>query len=423
MRCRDWMFALAAVGLGAAPWASDGSPRGQEIGGGAAAGAGREEGAGADRSAWKAADPTGQPLPDAGEPPDEADRSGWKAADPGYALVFPRDHAAHPDYRIEWWYYTGNLRASGGGRRFGYQLTFFRAGIDRRPVNPSRWAVRDLYMAHFAVTDVERGEHHVAERLNRAGVGWAGASTETLHVWNDGWSVTLDEDDPRVHRLTAASDDGGIALDLRLDPAGPPVPHGENGYSRKGAEAGNASHYYSFTRMRTAGRLTVGGEPFDVAGSSWMDHEFGTSFLEPAQAGWDWFSIQLDDGTDLMVYVLRRADGARDPRSSGALVSPAGTVRLRAGDFQLTPGRRWTSPASGAAYPVAWRIAVPRHGLALDVAAAVDAQELETGRSTGVTYWEGVIDVRGTRDGVPVAGDGYLEMTGYAGAPLSTVLR
>ena len=412
MRCRDWRFAAAAVGLGAVLWAADGFPRGQETGGRAPAGVGEEEGAGGGMMAGAGGEESGG-----------AGRSAWKAADPGYALVFPQDHAAHPDYRIEWWYYTGNLRAAGGGRRFGYQLTFFRAGVDRQPVNPSRWAVRDLYMAHFAITVVERGGHHVAERLNRAGVGWAGASTETLHVWNDGWSVTLDEGDPRVHRLTAASDDGGLALDLRLAPAGPPVPHGENGYSRKGAEAGNASHYYSFTRLRTTGRLTVGGERFDVAGSSWMDHEFGTSFLEPAQAGWDWFSIQLDDGTDLMVYVLRRVDGARDPRSSGTLVSPEGVVRLRVGDFRLTPGRRWRSPASGAEYPVAWRIAVPRHGLALDVAAAVDAQELETGRSTGVTYWEGVIDVRGTRDGVPVTGAGYLEMTGYAGAPLSNVLR
>ncbi len=352
----------------------------------------------------------------------DADRTAWKSADPGYTLSFPRDHAAHPGHRIEWWYYTGNLHAS-GGRRFGYQLTFFRFGVDLQPVNPSRWAVRDLYMAHFAVTDVENRGHHVAERLNRAGIGWAGASTETLHVWNDGWSVTLEEGDSPVHRLTATSDDGGLALDLRLDPVGPPVLHGVNGFSQKGAEVGNASHYYSLTRLRTTGRLVVDGEVADVRGLSWMDHEFGTSFLEPAQAGWDWFSIQLEDGTDLMVYVMRRTDGARDPRSSGTLVSRAGAAHLRVDDYRLTPGRRWTSPSSGAAYPVTWRIEIPPHGLDLEVTAAVDAQELETGRSTGVTYWEGAIDVRGTRDGVPVAGSGYLEMTGYAGAPMSTVLR
>ena len=352
-----------------------------------------------------------------------AARSVWQAAEPGYTLVFPRDHAAHPDHRIEWWYYTGNLRASNGSRRFGYQLTFFRVGVDRRPRNPSRWAVRDLYMAHLAVTDVERGGHHVAERLNRAGIGWAGAAAETLHVWNDGWAVTLDEADRRIHRLVAASDDGGLAIDLRLDPAGPPVPHGLNGFSQKGAEPGNASHYYSLTRLRTTGRLVVGGQAFDVGGLSWMDHEFGTTFLESGQAGWDWFSIQLDDGTDLMVYTLRRSDGSPDPRSSGTLVSPAGVTHLRTDDFRLIPGRLWTSPASGAAYPVTWRIAVPAHGIELDVAAVVDAQELETGQSTGVTYWEGAIDVQGTRGRAPVAGAGYLEMTGYAGPPMSTVLR
>ena len=352
----------------------------------------------------------------------DGDRSAWKAADPGYALVFPRDHAAHPDHRIEWWYYTGNLRTP-DGRRFGYQLTFFRFGVDREPLNPSRWAVRDLYMAHFAVTDIERGAHHVAERLNRAGIGWAGASTETLHVWNDGWVATLDDGDRRTHRLAASSDDGGLVIDLRLDPSASPVLHGVNGFSQKGAEVGNASHYYSLTRLRTTGRLVVGGETFDVEGLSWMDHEFGTSFLEPAQAGWDWFSIQLDDGTDLMVYVMRRIDGARDSRSSGTLVSQNGVSHLRVDDYRLTPGRRWTSPASGAVYPVTWRIESPPHGLDLEVTAAVDAQELETGQSTGVTYWEGAIDVRGTRDGAPVAGSGYLEMTGYAGAPMSTVLR
>ena len=167
----------------------------------------------------------------------------------------------------------------------------------------------------------------------------------------------------------------------------------------------------------------MGGRSFDVAGASWMDHEFGTSFLEPAQAGWDWFSIQLDDGTDLMLYTMRRLDGSADPWSSGTVVTPAGVIRLRAGDYRLVPGRRWASPDSGGSYPVAWRIAVPSLGIELRAEAAVDAQELRTGRSTGVTYWEGTIDVRGTRGGTPVTGRGYLEMTGYAGPPLSRVLR
>ena len=371
---------------------------------------------------WLGSAPAGaQPAPGGRtEAEPAAESSAWSNADPGYELAFPRDHAAHPDHRIEWWYYTGNLEAA-GGRRFGYQVTFFRAGVDRRPVNPSRWAVRDLYLAHLAVSDVARGEHHVAERLNRAGVGWAGADPETLRVWNDGWSATLEDDG--VHRLVAASDDGVIAVDLRLDATAPPILHGDDGYSRKGAEPGNASHYYSLTRLPTTGRLTVRGETFDVIGASWMDHEFGSSFLEPAQAGWDWFSIQLDDGTDLMLYTMRRMDGSADPWSSGTVVTPAGVTRLRAGDYRLVPGRRWTSPDSGGSYPVTWRIAVPSLRIEMQAEAAFDAQELRTGRSTQVTYWEGVIDVRGTRGGNSVTGRGYLEMTGYAGPPLSRVLR
>lgn len=350
------------------------------------------------------------------------DRADWRAADPAYRLAFPRDHAAHPDYRIEWWYYTGNV-ATASGRRFGYQLTFFRAGIDRRPVNPSRWAVRDLYMAHLAVTDVTAGRHHVAERLNRSGVGWAGASPATLDVWNDGWSVRFD-DDGTAHLLDAATDDGAVAIDLRLAPDGPPVLHGADGYSRKGGETGNASHYYSFTRLATSGRIVVDGEAFAVSGLSWMDHEFGTSFLEAGQLGWDWFSLQLDDGSDLMVYEMRRASGDPDPRSSGTFVAPGRTVtRLGAGDYALTPGRRWTSPSSGASYPVTWSVTAPSLGIALEIEAVIDAQELETGESTGVTYWEGAIDVSGTREGAAVRGQGYLEMTGYAGQPLSRVLR
>ena len=172
------------------------------------------------------------------------------------------------------------------------------------------------------------------------------------------------------------------------------------------------------------GRIVVDGEAFDVGGLSWMDHEFGTSFLEPAQVGWDWFSLQFDDGSDLMVYTMRRDDGAPDPRSSGTFVAPDGSVtRLAAGDYALVPGRRWTSPSSGASYPVAWAIDVPALGIDLDVEATIDAQELQTGESTGVTYWEGAIDARGTREGASVAGQGYLEMTGYAGPPMSRVLR
>ena len=350
----------------------------------------------------------------------EVSRQSWRAAAEDYTLVFPRDHASHPEYRIEWWYYTGNLEAS-DGRRFGYQVTFFRVGIDREPVNPSRWAVRDLHMAHLAVTDVSAGRHFVAERLNRAGVGWAGARTDRLEVWNEGWTL---EQDGSSHVLTVMSDRDEFGVDIRLEANQVPVLHGANGFSQKGSQVGNASHYYSLTRMRTTGRLVSDRETIEVEGSSWMDHEFGTTFLEPTQQGWDWLSLQLDDGTDLMVYLLRQQDGSRDTHSSGTLVDSQGDiVALGVDDYRLIPGRTWSSPTSGARYPVEWRLEIPSVALELEIRAAVDAQELHTEQSTGVTYWEGAVDVVGTRTGHPVRGRGYLELTGYAGVPMSEVLR
>ncbi len=340
----------------------------------------------------------------------------WKEATPGRPIVLPADHASHPDYKIEWWYYTGNLDA-GGGQRLGYQLTFFRIGVDPVPVNPSRWAVRDLYMTHLALTDVTGRTYRFTERMNRAGPGWAGASTTAYRVWNEDWEAVLGPDG--VHHLTARTADFG--LDLTLDERRPAVLHGDHGYSRKGAAPANASHYYSLTRMPTRGTITLGGRAFAVTGLSWMDHEFGTSFLEREQVGWDWFSIQLDDGRDLMIFQLRRADGSIDPRSSGTLVEPDGkAIPITVADgFRLTPGRTWTSAASGARYPVAWTIDIPARRLTLAVTAAVNDQELRAANGSGVTYWEGAIDVTGQG----IRGRGYLEMTGYAGAPMGRFLR
>lgn len=341
----------------------------------------------------------------------------WKHADRSYQFLFPRDHASHPEYRIEWWYYTGNLAAA-SGRRFGYQVTFFRVGIEAAPASPSRWAVRDLFVTHLAVTDIDRRKHLASERLNRAGIGWAGAATDSYRVWNDGWQASLSGG---RHQLRARDRDFGV--DLVLDEDTPAVLHGDAGFSRKGAQQGNASHYYSLTRMPTRGTLIVDGQPLTVSGSSWMDHEFGTTLLEPDQAGWDWFSMQLDDGTDLMVFQLRGKDGSIDSQSSGTLVLRSRrTMPLRREDFALVPGRTWTSPVSGAAYPVEWEVRVPHEGLVLRVRPAVDAQELAA-LSTGVTYWEGAITIAGTRAGAPIAGRGYLEMTGYTGRPMGEVLR
>jgi len=352
--------------------------------------------------------------------PGQESSSEWAQARPGRVLEFPRDHASHPDYRIEWWYYTGNLEGD-DGRRFGFQVTFFRVGVDRVPENPSVWSVRDLFMAHLAVTDLDRGQHVMSERLNRAGVAWAGARTDRLEVWNEDWRLEADD---TSHLLQATSDDGRFGVDLRLAADRPPVLHGQDGFSQKGLQPGNASHYYSFTRMETTGEVRLGGETVRVTGLSWMDHEFGTTFLEPSQQGWDWFSLQLDDGTDVMVYVLRQENGASDAHSSGTLVRPTGQVlTLAPEDVKVVPGRAWVSPASGARYPVEWTVEIPDESIRLEVRAAVDAQELHTEQSTGVTYWEGAVVVTGRWSGRPVAGRGYLEMTGYAGRPMSEVLR
>jgi predicted secreted hydrolase len=270
-----------------------------------------------------------------------------------------------------------------------------------------------LYMTHLALTDVQGHRYQFTERMNRSGPGWAGAATDAYKVWNEDWEASLEQG--TVHHLKGRA--SGFELDLRLDEDRPAVLHGDRGYSRKGSAAGNASHYYSLTRMPTRGTLVLDGHPLPVSGLSWMDHEFGTSFLEPEQVGWDWFSIQLDDGQDLMIFQLRRADGSIDPRSSGTLVEPDGTrtaITLNSG-FHLDPGRVWKSPASAARYPVRWTVQLPGNDMTLSVSAALDDQELHTERSTGVTYWEGAIDVAGRVRGRAVKGRGYLEMTGYSG--------
>ena len=343
----------------------------------------------------------------------------WKEAKAGYRYEFPRDHAAHPDFKIEWWYYTGNVSAA-DGRRFGYQVTFFRVGVDHTPQNPSKWAVRDLYMTHLAISDAKGQRYRYAEKLTRGGPGLAGAKSDRYYTWNDDWSAGLSgSGEPgtgsRQHAIKAMAEKAGV--DLILDEGKPPAINGINGINQKGAREGNASHYYSLTRMPTKGTLTIDGERFEVSGLTWMDHEFSTSFLEPEQRGWDWFSIQLSDNRELMLYRMRRADGSHDPRSSGTLVQPDGrTIHLTDKDFTLTPGRSAFKSKNGAVYPTEWKVSVPAHKIELTVTTPLQDQELSLVESTGVAYWEGMIDVAGTTGGQAVRGSGYLEMTGYYGS-------
>ncbi|MBS1806791.1 MAG: carotenoid 1,2-hydratase [Acidobacteria bacterium] len=341
----------------------------------------------------------------------------WKQALSGYQFDFSRDHASHPEYKIEWWYYTGNL-ATADGHRFGYQLTFFRVGVDQQPVNPSRWAVRDLYMAHLAVTDIDGKKFKYAEKLNRAGVGWAGAETDRYRVWNEDWQAQQNEARQTLLKAT----DEGISIELELEPGKAPVIHGQNGVSQKGSQVGNASHYYSQTRMPTRGTIVMDGQRFEVTGASWMDHEFGTSFLEKEQKGWDWLAIQLEDGTDVMLYQFRRNDGALDLHTSGTIIDANGkATAISAADFTLEPIQKWRSPQTGAEYPTKWIVKIPARNLEFEVRATIENQELITNGSTGVSYWEGAIWVEGKSSGRLVKGRGYLEMTGYAGAAMGTV--
>ncbi|MCW0219563.1 MAG: FtsX-like permease family protein, partial [Prosthecobacter sp.] len=340
----------------------------------------------------------------------------WKPALPGYTYEFPRDHGQHLEHKIEWWYFTGNLQTQ-KGRRFGYQLTFFRIGAEMQPVVKSPWALRDVWMAHFAITDVQATEYHHADRLNRAGPGIAGATEK--RVWNEDWFCTIsppEKVNPAGAFVLQAAD-RDFALQLSLDAGKPVVIHGSDGISQKGVTAGNASHYYSLTRMPSQGTVRIGEETFEVTGQSWMDHEFGTSFLEKGTVGWDWFSGQLSDGSELMLFQLR-GDSDKDS-SAGTLIRPDGsTEALKAGDFTLLPGEIWKSP-NGAAYPIQWQIKVPSQGIVLTSQAVLPNQEFRSEATPGLGYWEGAVDYSGTIQGREVKGQGYLEMTGYSGQAMS----
>jgi len=368
-----------------------------------------------------------------------ADTTGYALALEPREFVFPSDHGPHPAFRTEWWYVTANLDGV-DGRRFGVQFTLFRSALapagrelvmpegDDPPVRfpgttassgeASPWSTRQVYMGHLAVTDVRGDAFHEAERFTRGSTGLAGGTADPLRIWMDDWGLrgggAMDPDAPTagpVFPLTVRADADPVAVQLELTPAKPLVLQGERGLSQKGPEPGNASFYYSFTRLEASGTVTVDGVPHAVTGSAWLDREWSTSALSDEQVGWDWFALQLEDGRDLMVYRLRRADGTTDPLSEGVQVLQDGTaLRLEADDFVLTELGRWRSPLDGTVYPSGWRIQVPDEGLDLEVIPVREDQEL----NVSVRYWEGAVDVRGTGASEGVAGRGYVELTGYS---------
>jgi predicted secreted hydrolase len=338
-------------------------------------------------------------------------QAGWRLALPGWKYDFPRDHGNHPEFKIEWWYFTGNLAAA-DGREFGYQLTFFRLGVmplDADVIPLSHFVTSSVKFAHFAVSDIEGSRFQFFQRLSRGAFGEAGFGERQRLAWIEDWSCELDADG--AFRIQAKDDD--LSIELTLKPEKPLVIHGQNGVSQKAEGEGRASHYYSFTRLRSEGILRMGNQEFPVSGLSWFDHEWATNQLAPNQAGWDWISLQLDDGSDLMLIQLRAKDGSRDPNSAGTYVDAEGAATaLSEADFTLEPVETWSSPESGGRYPVKWKIAIPRLNVQLEVSAALSDQEL---RLKPIEYWEGSIRAWGTVGEKSVTGSGYLELTGYAG--------
>ncbi len=335
----------------------------------------------------------------------------FRPALPGYSFKFPRDHASHPAFQTEWWYYTGHLNSN--GRWFGYELTFFRVGVDstRAPAR-SAW-IREVLFAHLALTDEQGRRFSFDQRLTRPALGMSGADTARYRVWVEDWSAGL-EPDGAAHRLRAFTP--GFGIDLRLRPDKPVVIHGSKGVSQKSAGLGRASHYLSFTRMSTEGRIVTGADTLAVTGTSWMDHEFGSNQLGGGQVGWDWFAIQLDDGNELMLYRLRRANGTVEPMSSGTWVARDGTSEhLPLSAFEITSDRTWKSTRTSAVYPARWRVQVPGRQLDLTIEPVLADQELVMDGPVGVRYWEGSVRISGSAAGRPVTGRGYVELTGYAG--------
>jgi len=345
----------------------------------------------------------------------------YRAASPGYRYSFPRDHFNHPDFQTEWWYYTGNVK-SASGQAFGFQMTFFRQAVRRSQSQDSPWVIEDLYLAHLALSDLSGGKFYHSERLNRAGPGIAGVSQESGRIWNGNWQILWEGN---RQTLEAVADQW--SLRLALDTRKPPVVHGQQGISQKGAGSGQASHYISLTRLAAAGTIEVSGKVYTVEGAAWMDHEFFTHPLAPEQVGWDWLSLQLNDQTELMLFRLRRQDGSLDPYSAGTYVDASGmSQHLSAREFTLRPLEdrreyRWTSPSTGATYPIRWQVTVPSLGLEMEISTRLPQQEVTTSGRLAPNYWEGAVEITGTRGNAPVnspvtsplTGAGYLEMTGY----------
>ena len=339
-----------------------------------------------------------------------SDTTGYKRALGPRELVFPEDHGPHPDFKLEWWYYTGNLM-SDDGRPFGYQFTIFRNALappSGETLRTSEWATRQLYLAHFAISDIEEEVFYHAERFSRGSAGLAGAQASPFSVWLEDWQIEETEDGMPAMRIAAQEND--FSIDIELNPLKPIILQGDRGFSRKGEGDGNASYYYSMTRLATKGRVQIGEESFPVSGLSWMDREWSTSMLAEGQVGWDWFSLQLSDGRDVMYFQVRTTRPGDRAYTAGTLVEPDGQkVDVDLQQVVLEVTESWTND-QGDSYPAGWQLSMPAEQLQLKLTPRMPDQEMDT----AVRYWEGSIRVEGQSKGVPVQGYGYAELTGYA---------
>lgn len=340
-----------------------------------------------------------------------ADTNGFKKAVNERKFVFPDDNAAHPEFRTEWWYFTGNLETD-DGRRFGYQFTIFRNALSPLKADTvSGWRSNQIYMGHFTLTDIEGNKFYSFERFSRDGSKLAGVEANPFKLWLEDWSVLEKEkgiyEFPTVMLSVSERD---VKIEFLLELVKPIVLQGEKGLSRKSKEIGNASYYYSASKIKTTGKINVGNKEYKVEGFSWLDREWSTSALSDNQKGWDWFSLQLDNNTELMFYQLRNTNGEVDEFSKGSIILPDGKKEnLKKDDVVLKILGEWKNP-DNKVYPSGWILAIPSRNIELEITPSIKNQEL----NVSVKYWEGSVLIEGVYNGTAVKGKGYVELTGYA---------
>ncbi len=344
----------------------------------------------------------------------KGDTTGFARATRPASIQLPEDHGGHPQYKTEWWYYTGNLTTE-SGRELGYQFTIFRTALTapgRVSTNrSSKWRATQLYTAHMAVSDPAEGRFLFADRSSREAMRMAGSDAAPFRVWVETWEIR--QTGARPMDALVVADAANFALSLELRPARGPVLHGDRGLSPKSREGVDASYYYSYPRLATTGTIQIETERFEVTGVTWMDHEWSTSTLSETQVGWDWFALRLSSGHDLMYFQVRDRDPAEAPFAEATLVSPAGeAARLPAGEVRLTVTDTWTSRRTGGTYPSGWIMEIPRQAIRVEITPLMTDQELRL----AVQYWEGAVSVDGMVGGLPATGRGYVELTGYTDA-------